>query len=96
MSAAQKGRIVSDETREKLSTALKGRPIHTEQSRAKISQALRERAPASEETRRKISQAHLGKKRGPLSPEGLAKNREGAKKRSEAARLRRDMKVSNT
>jgi len=61
--------------------------------KAKMSEAQRNRAPPSEETRRKLSIAKTGASRRPVSPEGLANLREGAKKRSEAAALRRAEKV---
>ena len=62
------GRIVSEETRQKLSQANKGRknPISPETRQKMIASRLANKKPVSAETRAKISQANKGKK---LSPE---------------------------
>lgn len=70
----RKGRPVSQETREKLSKAHKGKtPFlgkhHTEEAKAKIA-AFHIGMKASEESRKKMSLAHIGRK---LTPEAIAK-----------------------
>ena len=55
------GRIVTEETRAKMSKSQTGRK-HTEASRKKMSESCRKREPVSEETKRKISAALTGKK----------------------------------
>ena len=61
MKAAQKGRVISAETRAKMRLSHKGRP-HTPESRARLSAARKGMKchPPSAETRAKISAAMLG------------------------------------
>lgn len=74
------GRIVSEETRLKMSKLLKGRPTrpHTEEARQKIIAGLTNR-PVSDETRQKLREAM--KKRPPPSEETRRKQSEAKKGR---------------
>jgi hypothetical protein len=80
-------RIISEETRKKISEAHKGRkhPPVTEEARKKMSdfQRNRIRGPQSEETKRKISEAHKGKVKPSASEETrrkMSESRRGKKK----------------
>lgn len=97
----------SDETRAKISAALKGykRKPFSEEHRRKLSEAGKNRAPMSDETRAKISTAHKGRKRTdesrrkqseaqkgrPLSEEHRAKLSAAQKKRFESPEARRKL-----
>lgn len=64
---AKRGRVVSADTRARISAALKGQPrkvshLHTPEVRAKIGASNRGRK-VSAETRRKLSLSHLGQRR---------------------------------
>jgi len=68
--APMRGRKTSDETKRKISKALKGKNTwakgrkcgpHSEETRRKIGNAQRGRRGISEETRRKLSESHKGK-----------------------------------
>ena len=60
--SAYTGRIVTEETRQKISKTLTGRPL-PEETKRKMSETIRgvPRKPLSEETKRKISEARKGK-----------------------------------
>jgi hypothetical protein len=58
----QKNKIVSEETRKKMSVSAKNKPPISDETRKKLSLKTKERGPRSEETRKKISQNSLGKK----------------------------------
>lgn len=65
-SKLMKGKVVSEETRQKIGEAKKGNQytlglVHTEESRQKMSIAHTGKT-LSEETRRKMSEAHVGKR----------------------------------
>ena len=70
ISASKQGHLVSEETRQKLKTALIGRAPSRE-TIEKQSEARRgkKRKPHSAESRQKMSEARRGKKRGPRSQE---------------------------
>lgn len=72
-----KGLKPSEETRRKLSEALKGRTLSDEWKR-KLSEANKGKT-LSEEHKRKLSEAKKGKKRGPLSEEHKRKISEARK-----------------
>ena len=71
------GRIVSEETRRKLSEANKGK-THTEETRKKLSEASKGRIH-TEESRRKMSELKKGRKRGSFTEETKRKMSEAAK-----------------
>lgn len=81
--SSRHGRILSQECRDKISRALKGKPKPpvSDESRSKMSKAQksRKRSPHSEETKRKQSEASLGRK----------KSEDAKKHMSEAWALRR-------
>lgn len=89
ISEALMGHETSEETKAKMSAALKGKPGHnkgkpmSEETRAKLSAALTGRE-ISEETRVKMSKAHKGINKKPLSPESIAKRTATRKARREA------------
>lgn len=56
------GRVHTEETKQKMSEAHKGKPKHTEESKEKLRQ-FRTGTKQSEETKRKIGEAGLGNKR---------------------------------
>ena len=71
-----KHRVMSVETREKISKARKGmRP--SAETRRKLSEAVRRRAPASAETREKIAASKRGKPRPPHVIEALRRSHVG-------------------
>jgi hypothetical protein len=92
----QKGKVVGEETRRKMSEAKKGRVL-TEEHRRKIGESMKgkKRKPFSEETRQKISEAHKGhlvsdetKKKLSASHKGVKKSEETRRKMSEAQKKR--------
>jgi hypothetical protein len=66
-----KGRVVSQETRERISAALKGRTV-SEETKARIARAHVGRKHSAE-TKAKISAAHRGRVRPPVSAETRAR-----------------------
>ncbi len=77
--ATCKGRILSDETKKKISESLKGRTL-SDQVKSNIGLSKKGIAK-TDEHRAKISAANKGKKKGPLSEDHKAKLRESAKNR---------------
>lgn len=76
-----RGRIVSDETKEKLRLSHLGK-VTSEETKQKMSESNRcIKRPKSDEHRKKISDAHKGQKREPFSEETKQKMSEAAKKR---------------
>ena len=76
------GYIHKEETKRKISKALKGREI-SEETRNKMSKAVKKRPPVSEETRRKMSEAHKGRvawNLGVSTPEEVRKKISAANK----------------
>lgn len=71
-------RIVSAETRRKISEAMKGRTLSAE-TREKLSAAHKgkHRGPVSEETRRRMSDAHAGKARSEETKRKISASRKG-------------------
>lgn len=90
---ANRGQRRSEETRQKISDAKKGKPSplkgkpRSDEFRRKDSESHKGHSPGnkgkrhSEETRQKISQANKGKKHGPMSEETRRKIAEAHKKR---------------
>jgi group I intron endonuclease len=82
MSIAQKGRVISEDHRRKISETLTGkeRGPMPEKTRQKISEALTGRKLSPEHCR-KISELQTGKKRGPMSEEHRQAISEGHKRK---------------
>lgn len=95
ISEANRRRIVSDETKAKISAARSGKPGQkgkevSPETRAKISKALKGRRQ-SDETRAKKSEAHLGKQH---TPETRAKISEALKGKPKSAEHRANLSSS--
>ena len=88
-SGGHANKVLSDETRWKMSEANKGK-THSAETRRKISESLKGK-PLSPERRRKISEAHKGRKRKPRSAEHRRKMSEANKGKTHSAEHRRKM-----
>jgi len=98
ISAANKGKILSEVTRKRMSEAGKNK---SEETKRRIGDAVRRRPPVSEETKRRISLAKKGKKiseetrikrietRGPISDETRERMSEASKGRIVSKETRR-------
>lgn len=86
------GCIRSEETRKKLSEALKGK-THSEETRKKISEALKGKThkPFSEEAKRHMSEAKKGKPHKPCSEEARKHMSEAAKKKAKDPEYRKKL-----
>ena len=85
----KKGRIVSEETRRKMSEALKGRNPTEEQLR-KLSAAIKgvKRKPFTAETKAKMAASQRGKKASPEARQNMANAQRGHKQSSETIEKR--------
>lgn len=86
------GCIRSEETRKKMSEALKGK-THSEETRRKISEALKGKPhkPFSEEAKRHMSEAKKGKPHKPCSEEARKHMSEAAKKKAKDPEYRKKL-----
>lgn len=90
MSETHKGKVLSQETREKIS---KNNSMHSPEIRRKVSVALRGRI-MSEETRKKMSEARRGKRTGENSPSwkgGISKTNVRIRNSAEYRNWRREV-----
>lgn len=76
ISIRQKGRKLSEETKNRISIS-KSNP--SEETRQKISQAVRNRDPISEDTRRKMSESQRGRKMSEETKRKLSNKKKGVK-----------------
>lgn len=77
-----KGRIVSAQTRQRMSDARRTRVI-TEETRKKLSKPRKKRGPMSEEIKKKIADANKGKVRSIETRQRMSKSAQGKPKSSE-------------
>jgi len=76
------GRIVSDQTRQRMSAARKTRVI-TDETREKLSKPRKKRGPMSDEIKKKIAEANKGKVRSVETRQRMSESAQGKPKSSE-------------